>query len=347
MKRAWRRLREVTTGIYKAMGRRTDKAIRESTKEIILPNGAEIWLRTAEKQESLSGEGIRGVVGDEFSLWKPTAWEEYLEATLLDYGGWAFLVGVPKGRNWATKLWLKADERRGWWRAHATTAQNPTLRRDLVDEIMASASDRIRRQEYLAEILADGGAVFQGFEKLVWTPPPGPQPGRTYYAGVDWGQVTDYTAVSIMDDRLMQVATDRFNRLPWQRIRDRIASLAGRWHARVILVEENSIGGPNAEALRRAKLPIRTFNTNTASKPELIEALSLAFERGRVRLIADRTQTDELQMFTAQRTRRGAWIYGAPSGYHDDTVIALAINLLAASKPRRMQTGHNKFFEED
>ena len=69
-----------------------------------------------------------------------------------------------------------------------------------------------------------------------------------------------------------------------------------------------------------------------ASKTELIDALSLAIERQEVRLLSDPVQMSELMGYRADRLPSGAMRYGAASGAHDDTVVALALALAAVQR---------------
>ena len=64
--------------------------------------------------------------------------------------------------------------------------------------------------------------------------------------------------------------------------------------------------------------------TNT-TKANLVDALSLAFERGTLRILPDPTLIAELQAYEAERLPSGMLRYGAPSGMHDDTVMALML----------------------
>jgi hypothetical protein len=73
------------------------------------------------------------------------------------------------------------------------------------------------------------------------------------------------------------------------------------------------------------------FNTNAASKPALIEALSLAVERGDLMVLDDRVLVSELEMFELEPMASGRFKFGAPAGSHDDCVIALALAWEAAS----------------
>jgi hypothetical protein len=93
-----------------------------------------------------------------------------------------------------------------------------------------------------------------------------------------------------------------------------------------IVAEENSIGGPNIEALREEGLPVIAFQTTATSKPPLIESLALAFERREIAILPDAVQLAELQAYERTVSRlTGRSSYNAPEGYHDDTVMALAL----------------------
>ena len=85
------------------------------------------------------------------------------------------------------------------------------------------------------------------------------------------------------------------------------------------------MGGPVIEQLQRDGLKVKPFMTTNASKTEAIEALALAFERGEIRILNDPALIGELQAFEAKPLPSGLMRYDAPSGGHDDTVMALAI----------------------
>jgi len=79
------------------------------------------------------------------------------------------------------------------------------------------------------------------------------------------------------------------------------------------------------EQLRRENLPVRPFTTTNASKALAIEALTLAFERNELQILRDPILVSELQAYQAETLPSGLLRYGAPSGQHDDTVMALAM----------------------
>ena len=70
---------------------------------------------------------------------------------------------------------------------------------------------------------------------------------------------------------------------------------------------------------------MRPFQTTVRSKSPLIEGLSLAIERGELALLPDAVLLHELAAYSLERLPGGGYRYGAPSGVHDDTVIAAAL----------------------
>ena len=57
----------------------------------------------------------------------------------------------------------------------------------------------------------------------------------------------------------------------------------------------------------------------------------MAFERMVIRIVNDPVLVSELVAYQAERPSSGMMRYGAPSGQHDDTVMALALAWSAVS----------------
>ena len=324
-KRAWRLLKEYTRRIWRALGEDPAKHIHEGDKDISLPGGSEIWLRTAERAESLAGEAVNGVVLDEFTLMQEVVWTEYIQATLLDNHGWALFIGVPKGKNWAWRMYEAAKSRTGWSTVHAQTYDNPFLSKKDIDAIRGTISEGLFRQEYLAEVVDDAGEVFR---KVVQAADAvaleGPRPGRQYVMGVDWGKLRDFNAFVVLDiESREQVYLDHFNQIDYKIATDRLWALNDLFHPVSIIVEINSIGGPLFEELQRKGMPVLPFTTTNASKQLAIDALALAFERQEIHILPE--MVDELQEYEATRLPSGMIRYSAPSGLHDDKVMSLAL----------------------
>lgn len=72
-----------------------------SESELSIPyiTGATLFVVGMDKPQRIEGRPWNGLVGDEIANWKPGAWGENVRPALADRKGWAWLIGVPEGRN--------------------------------------------------------------------------------------------------------------------------------------------------------------------------------------------------------------------------------------------------------
>lgn len=314
-----------------------------------LQTGGKIIYRTLDDPDNVRGHTADLVLVDEAAFIKPAAWHEVLRPMLIDTGGDGWIVGTPDGQNWFYREHVTAHDHADSisWQIPTLgvriTAdglvrdphpfENPDIPFEEIDRLYRTASERTFRQEILAEFLEGTGAIIREVRAAVrgnasdYTP----HPDGLYVMGVDWGQQRDWTVLVVMDARTNQVVdVDRFNQIGWAIQRGRLAAMAERWSVRHILAEENSMGSPNIETLQHEGLPVSAFYTTSATKADVIQSLMLAFERQQIGILNDPVMIGELESFEATRLPSGKWRYSAPSGMHDDTVIALALALRAA-----------------
>jgi hypothetical protein len=143
---------------------------------------------------------------------------------------------------------------------------------------------------------------------------------------VDWGRITDRTVIITLDVTTKSIARiDTFAKMEYDRQLARLTQVWEKFGRCMVYVEHNSIGGPLLEQLTRQGLPVRGFYTTAQSKPLIIDALTLAFEREDIQIVPDPVLIAELESFESQTTATGAVKYSAPAGKHDDYVMALAI----------------------
>lgn len=345
LKRAWRETTEIARLLLKGMGLQERHHINRSTFEIKLPGLGEIWFRTADNPASLAGEGIRGAVIDEFTLMPQLVWTEYIEGTLLDYGGWAAFSGVPKGVNWGSGLWSDAAQRAGWLQIHATSYENPYIDHAALEEVRKNTPDNMFRQEYLAEILEDG-AVFRGVREAATAKRQEyknhghpSHPAHRYIMGVDLARLHDYTVITVIDTTIKeQCFIERFNQSSWTYQVQRIKDIVALFEAQEIRVDQTGVGDPIVEMLQREiAVGVVGVSLQIGNKAQMIEDLQLAFDRRELKILDDEIQISELQSLEATRLSTGIR-YAASDGYHDDTVMALALAWDAAkdSQPMRI-----------
>jgi len=316
----WRPLRQI--------GARIGADVRRMDRQILLPNGGEVTVRSADNPDTLRGEGLDFVVVDECAFVAESAWTEALRPALSDRLGRAMFISTPKGRNWFWRMWQRGqdtgdDEWASW---QFPTAGNPYIVASEIEAARRSLPERIFAQEYLALFLEDAGAVFRRVMDAATLAEQPPQAAHQYIMGVDWGKSNDFTVLAVGDATTMQmVAMDRFNQIDYSVQRGRLQALAERYHVESIIAESNSMGEPIIEQLQRDGLPVRGFQTTNATKAAAIEALALAFERGELAILNDPILVGELQAYEMDRLPSGMVRYSAPEGMHDDTVMALAL----------------------
>jgi len=136
----------------------------------------------------------------------------------------------------------------------------------------------------------------------------------------------DYTVVTVMDaESKDMVYMDRFNRVDYPVLIDRLESVYRRYHLTSMTVESNSIGRPVIDELVSRGLNIVPFTTTSATKQAIIQSLQSAFENGQIRVLDEPVLIGELLSFEAKRNASGSFSYSAPDGMHDDCVMSLAI----------------------
>ncbi len=305
-------------------------SVRQSERLITLPNGGEIQVRSADNPDSLRGEGLDFVVMDECAFIREEAWLEALRPALSDRQGRALFISTPKGRNWFWRLWQRCvDEQDTEWQGwQLPTAANPFIVPSEIDAARHGLPERIFQQEFEARFLDDAGGVFRRVMDCATAAQQAtPIPGHDYIISADWAMSNDFTVLTVFDlNERSIVWLDRFNQIDYPHQAARLKALAQRFRPVEIVAESNAMGLPIIQQLSNDGLPMATFNTTGPTKDAAIRDLSLAFEKGDIRIIPDPVLIGELQAYEIKRVgMNGLPVYGAPEGMHDDTVMSAAI----------------------
>ena len=304
--------------------------IRKVDRQVILPNGGDVTVRSADNPDTLRGEGLDFVVLDECAFISEDAWTEALRPALSDREGKAMFISTPKGRNWFYRAYHRGLTEGGEWASwQLPTSDNPYISPDEIQAAKDMLPELTFEQEYLAVFLEGEGAVFRNIGACMNAPQTTPEEhaGHHLIAGVDWGKQNDFTAISIgCNTCKYEVAHDRFNKIDYHFQRERLKVLHDRWHITTIEAESNAMGDPVIEELQRDGLPVVAFQTTGTTKPPLIENLALALEREEWQFIHEPVWTGELEAYERKVSpMTGRSQYSAPEGLHDDTVIARAL----------------------
>jgi hypothetical protein len=357
---SWRDLKRILQPIT------VEKSEQEHRIETNTGGVLDCW--SLDNPDAPRGRKYKRVVIDEAAMvaYLGEAWQAVIEPTLMDLRGDAWFLSTPKGRNFFCTAfnWGQDSERYPEWKSwQMPTVANTTIPH-LVEEVerkRLTIPERIFRQEYMAEFIDDAGGVFRGVAEaatidategwpayaanLVTTEEGvatfvarGVDSAHQYIIGIDWGKLNDFTVLAVIDMTTMElVALDRFNQIDYHVQIKRLKALASHFNTKSLVPERNSIGEPLIEQLQRDGYSVHAFTTTNASKTELIDALTLAFEKHELRILNLPVLLDELQAYEAERLPSGLLRYSAPEGYHDDCVMALALAWYGASRPTRVE----------
>jgi phage terminase large subunit-like protein len=302
--------------------------IRLADRRLTFPGGGTIGIRSAEDPDKLRGESLDLAVFDEAAYTKREAWTHAIRPTLTDREGRALFFSTPRGRNWFWELYQLGQRGEDDWQSFTyPTSDNPLMPKQEIETAKGVLPEIIFRQEYLAEFIDDQGGVFRRVQDAaVMDALEGPEPDRQYIAGVDVAASVDYTVVSVMDvESKEMVYMDRFNRVDYPVLIDRLAAVYEKWHLDTMIIEANSIGRPVIDHMVERGLGVVPFTTTNATKQNIIQGLQSAFEHGNIKILDDPVLIGELLSFESKRTASGSFRYSAPDGMHDDTVMSLAI----------------------
>lgn len=207
---------------------RTYKNDTELAVEISGNEGkSRIELLGAENIEKTRGAGLKGVVLDEAADLSHYIWKVIIAPMLVDSGGWAILIGTPKGHNWLEKMYnqgkrfTKVEEtlisdKKGkfpvwhakilkkpmapsnwdgqWASFRFTSYDNPTIDPRFIDSERVSALAEGKEdwfyQEYLADFRKVHGLIYDKFDRevhLLGKAELPPLEDMEIYRGLDFG----------------------------------------------------------------------------------------------------------------------------------------------------------------
>jgi hypothetical protein len=286
--------------------------------------GATIYFKSADKPDSLYGDDVYDLVGDEITRWKEESWDACF-TTLTATEGHAKLIGNVKGRkNFAYRLARRAEAGRDNWGHHKLTAadaiEGGVITQAAVDEARATLPENVFAELFLAEPAEDSTSPF-GLAYIRACLEEKLSEGEPYAWGWDLAKAVDWTVGIAVDRAGLVCRLVRYQR-PWLETQADIVRQTRRVPA---LVDSTGVGDPIVEALQKGRRNFLGFKFTAASKQQLMEGLAVeiqkrgtGFPRGVI--------SAELEAFEYAYTRTGVH-YSAPDGMHDDAVCALALAL--------------------
>jgi len=159
----YQQARDILWGLLKELGHELIANTHENTSVITLVNGRKIYLKGADRPDTLRGVGLAFVVIDEYADIKPNVWEQILRPALADVQGGALFIGTPKGRNHFYELYKFAESGKDeqWTNFHYSSYDNPLIPESEIEAAKNSMSSFAFRQEFLASFEAASRDLFK------------------------------------------------------------------------------------------------------------------------------------------------------------------------------------------
>lgn len=328
------------------------KSAHVNNMDIVLTTGRKIHVRSGENKDALRGLKLYFAVVDEAAFVPEEVFTKIIRPALADLKGEAVIISTPEGRNHFYE-WFKLGKEGTnpeWKSWHLTTADNPTIPPEEIEEARKTLSSYVFKQEFEANFNNAGQEIF----KEEWLKK-GPEPQYGQYiiaidlAGFEEVGKNPGAAKSRLDESAIAVVKVEDNGDWWVKEIEH-----GRWDIKETaskilstIKEHQPIAvGIERGALKNAVLPylndlMRKYNTyahiqdlthgNKRKQDRIAWSLQGRFEHGRIKFNEDedwQEAWDQISMFPT-------------AGMHDDLVDALSyIDQMAL-------TNYNQDYEDD
>jgi len=313
--------------------------INKSQHKITLKNGSIYYLDGADNPDSQRGGNVQVLHLPEAGDHKEAIWSQIYEPVLMANGGVAIFEGNPRGRNWYHRLYHQAQGREGWATFLLSARNSPIFTPEQLRDLEMNNPWAVFAAEYLCEWIDSIGTVFRTFRNVANAKESPAEYGKKYRIGVDLAKMLDYTFVSVVDRHTWhQVKVDRWNQVDWTIQKERLKAIIKQYalkangNAVEVIIEGNGVGSPIFDDLYNwsateptLDIMMRNYITNNAGKNLLVQNFSMLCDQGAIGILPYEPLMQELELFTYEKTAT-SFVYGAPDGYHDDTVMGTMLS---------------------
>ena len=289
----------------------------QSDLKIDFPNGGSVEFFTGERLDNLRGRKFHGIIIDEASYIPDLekGWLNSIRPTLTDYKGWALFLSTPRGKNFFYSLYCKGGEP-DWASFKFSTYDNPYIDKAEIDDARRQLPEVVFEQEYMANPMENAANPF-GTDHIRKCIKPMSMNDIACF-GIDVAKSYDWTVIIGLDSQGNTAYFERFQN-DWHTTKQKILGLPRR----PILIDSTGVGDPIFEDLQREGMQIQGLKFTSTSKQQLMSGLQTAIHQGKIGY-PEGIITQELEIFEYQYSANGVK-YSAPSGFHDDCVMALAL----------------------
>ena len=316
--------KDIVNSIYES-GIVKSKKMPKGDTEIQFRNGSKILFRSAQSEDNLRGQSVHYMILDEAAFIKRSTIETILLPMLSVRGKKCLFISTPKGKNYLYDYYLNGKSQAKWKSLRFSTYDSPLANNEMIEMFKVTLPDKIFKQEVEAEFI-DSSSVFNNITDIMkLSILESPIEGKRYWAGIDIGLINDASVLSIIDENGNLVKYYRWNGIDAPLLLQNIKEINDKWNFTRIYIEDNNQGLVIFQSLEKDMYNLSRFNTNSKSKPEIINNLIHLFNMKGMNIIIDEYLRIELEAFIFKQNDNGNIKFLADSGFHDDCVMSLAI----------------------
>ena len=296
----------------------------DQERRIELVTGGVIEMWTLDPPDPGLGRKYKEAIIDEAGIVPDLLmiWQRAIRPTLVDLSGGGLFLGTPRGRRHGfVVLFNRGNEPNepDWASFRAKTLDNPYIPVEEVEAARRELPPEVFAQEFEG-IPTDDGANPFGLD-AIHRAAGKPVDGVPVVYGVDLARSLDFTVVVGLDAYRNVVFLDRWQ-APWAVTKAKIREIVRQTP---IVADATGVGDAIVSDLQAMGVDVTPHIFTQPSKLRLMQRLVAAFQGDELK-IPDGWLVSELESFEFQYTATGVR-YEAPSGFHDDGVMALALAL--------------------
>ena len=306
--------------------------VDNSAHSLTFPNGSVYQLKGADNPDSLRGAKPKHVFVDEYGEIAKRHGNELREAILepsvRSSGGGIDYAGTPKGNNDFETIFRYGSTREDWWSSKKTVYDTGIYSEEEIADIKVNITNQdLFMQEYMCEVMDGAMTVFKGHLECATSVLMEPILGHSYVFGIDLARTFDKTAIVGFDVHTNAMVYFRtLSNQSWEQQKMNILSTLSKYNGAQAVVDATGVGDSFVDQLIIAGGNIYPFKIGSnLVKRNLIEKLAMYFENKYLTYPPIDEIKDELNSFEYTITNNNNVTYSAPSGKHDDIVLAMAL----------------------
>lgn len=318
MAQAWEMVMDTCRGYSAIIERKKDSCIIDT----ISGGRIDFWTMassSADRSKVGRGRKYKVIVLDEFAhaRYPESDWTKSISPTLADLDGNAWFFSTPWGRNYFWQLWSRGGSHENWASWQMPTRCNPYIPSVAIERARQDLPADAFAQEYEAKFLDDAANPFglKAINACLQDLTIGPAVAY----GIDLAKSHDWTVIIGLDSDGKVCEFHRYQK-DWGATKAHILDTVG---STPTLIDSTGVGDAVVEDVQRVSPNIQGFKFTSLSKQQLMEGLMAAVQSCRVGVLRGTLQ-NEMEAFQYHYRPTGVR-YEAPSGMHDDCVMALGL----------------------